>query len=109
MKIRDQRQRTLKDQMVRRVLKDNKVPGTSTGTRAAEAPPARAQGLLQDSWERARLGCVSSQVFVWTRGGLNRKNFSKRKRENRGTQRLFRELSAAAVASCSPTPSAPDL
>ena len=67
MKIRDQRWRTLKDQMVRRVLKDNKVPGTSTGTRAAEAP-AWAQGLLQDSWERARLGCVSSQVLVWTRG-----------------------------------------
>ena len=80
MKIGDQRQRTLKDQTVRRVLKDNKVPGTCTGTRAAEAQ-ARAQGLLQDSWERARLGCVSSQVLVWTRGGLNRKNFSKRKRK----------------------------
>ena len=52
--------------MVRRVLKDNKVPGTTVGTREAEAP-ARAQGLLQDSWERARLGCVSSQVPVWTR------------------------------------------
>ena len=49
------------------MLKDNKVPGTSTGARAAEAP-ARAQGLLQDSWERARLGCVSSQVLVSTRG-----------------------------------------
>ena len=52
---------------VRRVLKDNKVPGTCTETRAAEAL-ARAQGLLQDSWERARLGCVSSQLLVWTRG-----------------------------------------
>ena len=52
--------------MVRRELKDNKVPGTSMGTRVAEAP-AGAQGLLQDSWERARLGCVSSQVLVWTR------------------------------------------
>ena len=49
--------------MVRRVLKDNKVPGI----RVAEAP-ARMQGLLQDSRERARLGCVSSQVLVWTRG-----------------------------------------
>ena len=58
---------TLKDLTVRRGLKDNKVPGTSAGTRAAEAP-ARAQGLLQHSWEGARLGCVSSQVFVWTRG-----------------------------------------
>ena len=57
----------MKDQTVRRVLKDNKVPGTRVGTRAAEAPD-RAQGLLQDSWERARLGGVSSQVLVWTRG-----------------------------------------
>ena len=68
MQIGDQRlQRTLKDQTVRRVLKDNKVPGTSAGTRAAEAP-AGAQGLLLDSWERARLGCVRGQVLVWTRG-----------------------------------------
>ena len=67
MKIGDQRQRTSKDQMVRRVLKDNKVPGTSAGTREAEAL-ALARGLLQDSWERARLGCESSQVLVWTRG-----------------------------------------
>ena len=53
--------------MVRRVLKDNKVPRTSAGTRGAEAP-ARAKGMLQDYWKRARLGCVSSQVLVWTRG-----------------------------------------
>ena len=58
--------RTLKDLMERIVHKDNKVPRTRAGTRVAEAP-ARAQGLLQDSWERARLGCVSSQVLVWTR------------------------------------------
>ena len=67
MEIRDKRQRTLKDQKVRRALKDNKVHGTRAGTRAAEAG-AQALGLLQDSWERARLGCVSSQVLVWTRG-----------------------------------------
>ena len=67
MKIGDQRYRALKDLTVRRVLKDNKVPGSSTGTREAEAP-AWEQCLLQDSWERARLGCVSSQVLVWTRG-----------------------------------------
>ena len=54
--------------MVRRVLKDNKVPGTSTGIRAAEAPRQDLQGLLQDSWERARLGCVRGQALVWTRG-----------------------------------------
>ena len=67
MKIRDKRQRTLKDLTVRRVLKDNKVSRTCAGTREAEAP-AQTQGLLQDSWERARQGCVSSQVLVWTRG-----------------------------------------
>ena len=70
----------MKDLTVRRVLKDNKVPRTSAGTRVAEAL-AWAQGLLQDSWEKARLSCVSSQVLDWTRGGLNRKNFSKRKRK----------------------------
>ena len=70
----------MKDHTVRRVLKDNKVPGNCARIRAAKSP-AWAQGLLQDSWERARLGCVSSQVLVWTRGGLNRKNFSKRKRK----------------------------
>ena len=67
MKIGDQRERTLKDLTVRRVLKDNKVPGTSEQTRAAEAP-AQVQGLLKDSWKRARLGCVRGQVLVWTRG-----------------------------------------
>ena len=51
--------------MVRRVLKDNEVPGTSVGTRATEAP-SWLQGLLQDFWERARLGCVRGQVLVWT-------------------------------------------
>ena len=53
----------MKDQAVRRVLKDNKVPGTSTGTRAAEAP-GRANGLLKDLWERARLGCVTDHMLV---------------------------------------------
>ena len=57
----------MKDLRIRRVLKDNKVPGTSEGTRAAEVP-AQAQGLLKDYWERARLWYVSSQVLVWTSG-----------------------------------------
>ena len=39
-----------------------------TGGPGRLKPPAQVQGLLQDSWERARLGCVSSQVLVWTRG-----------------------------------------
>ena len=67
MKIGDQRYSTLKDLTERRVLKDNKVRGTSVWTKVAEAP-ARTQGLVQDSWERARLSCVSRQVLVWTTG-----------------------------------------
>ena len=93
--------------MVRRVLKDNKVPGTSSGTRVAEAL-AWAQGLLQDSWERARLGCVSSQVLVSTRGaGIGR--ISQKEKENRGNQGLVRELSTAAVASGASPASVPGL
>ena len=39
MKIGDQKvQRTLRKQKVRGLLQDKKVPGTSTGTRAAAAP-----------------------------------------------------------------------
>ena len=75
------------DLTVRRVLKDSKVPGTRTrdpdpdprGTRVAEAP-AQAQGLLQESWERARLSCEQPGACL-DQGGLNRKNFSKRKRK----------------------------
>ena len=89
------------------MLKDNKVPGTSAGTRAAEAP-AGVQGLLQDSWERASLGCVSSQVLVWTRGASIGRT-SQKEKENRGTQRLVRDLSTAASASGAPHPSGPGL
>ena len=53
--------------MVRRVLKDSKVPENSLGTRAAEAP-GQLQGLLQDFWERTRLGCETGHVLVWARG-----------------------------------------
>ena len=85
----------MKDQTVSRVLKDNKVPGTSTGTRVAEAPgqgTGSAVGFLEESQaglcERpgACLDCESSD-----------RNFSKRKRENRGTQKLFKEFSAALL------------
>ena len=68
--------------MVRRVLKDNKVPGTSAETRAVEAPSwgARsAAGFLGESQAELceRPGACLDQ------GGLNRKNFSKRKRNKR--------------------------
>ena len=85
------------------MLKDNKVPGTSTGTRAAEAPSlgaGSAAGFLGES----QAGLCERPGACLDQGGLNRKNFLKRKRENRGTQRLVRELSAAAVASCASTP-----
>ena len=69
--------------MVRRVLKDNKIPGTHVVTRATEAL-ARVQGVLQDSRERARLGCVCSQALVWTRGASIGR-ISQKGKENRGT------------------------
>ena len=45
MKIRDQRYRTLKDLTVRRVLKDNKVPGTrdSRGVKGGRSPSPGAR------------------------------------------------------------------
>ena len=52
MKIGDQKlYRTLKNQPVRRVLQDNKVPVTGVGTKAAAAPGPAPARLLQDSWE----------------------------------------------------------
>ena len=55
----DRRPKTIEDtekkQMVRGLLQDKKVPGTSVGTRATAAPVLCLLGLLQDSWERARL------------------------------------------------------
>ena len=80
MKIGDQRYRTLKDLTVRRVLKDNKVPGTSTGTRAPEAPDlgaGSAAGFLGES----QAGLCDRPGACLDQGGLNRKNFSKRKRK----------------------------
>ena len=66
--------------MVRRVLKDNKVPGTCAGTRAAEAlaPGAgSAAGFLVES----QAGLCEQPGACLDQGGLNRKNFSKRKRK----------------------------
>ena len=53
MKIRDQRQRTLKDLTVRRVLKDNKVPGTrdlrgDKGGRSPSPGTGAAAGVLAE-------------------------------------------------------------
>ena len=90
------------------MLKDNKVPGTSAGTRAAEAP-GRGTGSVAGFLGERQAGLHERPGACLDQGGLNRRNFSKRKRENRGTQWLVRELSAAAMDSCTPTPSAPGL
>ena len=107
----DQRPKIVEDienKTVRRVFKDNKVPGTSTGTRAAETPgwgTGSAAGFLGES----QAGICDRPGACLDQGGLNKRNFLKRKRENRGTQWLYRELSAEAVASCAPTLLAPGL
>ena len=84
--------------MVTRVLKDNKVPRTSAGTRAAEAP-CRDAGSAAGFLGEGQAGLCERLGACLYQRGLNRRNFSKRKRENRGTQQLFRELSAVAAAS----------
>ena len=71
--------------MVRRVLKDNKVPGTNAGTTAAEAPgpgTGSAAGFLGES----QMGLCERPGACLDQGVLNRRNFFKIKRENRGTQ-----------------------
>ena len=81
--------------MVRRVLKDNKAPGNTVGTKAAEAPglgAGSAAGFLRES----QAGLCERPGACLDQRGLNRRNFSKSKRENRGTQQLFKELSTAA-------------
>ena len=88
------------------MLKDNKVPETSTGTRVAEAPgqdTGSAAGFLGES----QAGLCERPGACLDQGVLYRKNFLKRKRENRGAQQLVRELSAAVSASGAPPSSAP--
>ena len=90
------------------MLKDNKVLGTRVGTRVAEAPSpgaGSAAGFLGES----QAGLCERPGACLDQEGLNRRNFSRRKRENRGTQLLFREFSSAALASYTPTHSASGL
>ena len=67
--------------MVRRVLKDNKIPGTSTGTRAAEAPAGPGAGSAAGFVGESQAGLCEQPGACLDQGGLNRKNFSKRKRK----------------------------
>ena len=41
--------------MVRGLLQDDKVPGTSIGNRVSAAPGLHPLGLPQDSWDRTKL------------------------------------------------------
>ena len=68
----------------RRVLKDNKVPGTCAGTRAAEAL-GRGAGSAAGFLGESQSGLGERPGACLDQGGLNTRNFSKRKRENRGT------------------------
>ena len=61
------------------MLKDNKVPGTSVGTKAAEAPGPGAGSAAIFLGESQAGVCEQSDACL-DQGGLNRKNFSKRKR-----------------------------
>ena len=98
----------MKDLTIRRVLKDNKVPGTRDRV---------VQGR-QKRQPRRRGGCrslgrgpgcaVSSQVLDWIRGAC-KGGISQKEKENRDIQGLVRELSVAAEAPGAPPPSAPGL
>ena len=66
--------------MVRRVLKDNKVPGTKVGTRAAKAP-GQGEGSDAGFLGESQAGLCEQPGACLDQGGLNRKNFPKRKRK----------------------------
>ena len=66
--------------MVRRVLKDNKVPGTKVGTRAAKAP-GQGEGSDAGFLGESQVGLCERPGDFLEQGDLNRRNFSKRKRK----------------------------
>ena len=90
------------------MFKDNKVPGTSAGTRVAKAPGQGTESAAEFLGE-SQAGLCERPGACLDQEDLNRRNFSRRKRENRGTQLLFREFSSAALASYTPTHSASGL
>ena len=77
--------------MVRRVLKDNKVPGTSAGTRVTEAPGQGAGSTARFLGE-SQAGLCERPGACLDQGGLNRRNFSKRKRKERHSAAVYRTL-----------------
>ena len=65
--------------MVRRVLKDNKVPWTS-GAPGQLKPPSPGAGSAAEFLGESQAGLCERPGACLDQGGLNRKNFSKRKR-----------------------------
>ena len=82
------------------MLKDNKVPGTSMGTRTAENPGPGAGSAAEFLGESQAGLCERPGACLDQGACIGR--ISQKEKENRGTQRLVRELSAAAVASGTP-------
>ena len=98
----------MKDLTVRRVLKDNKVPGTrERAVRGRQKRQPWRRGCCR-SLGRGPGCAVSSQVLDWTRGAW-KGGISQIEKENRDTQGLVRELSVVAEAPGAPPPSAPGL
>ena len=64
------------------MLKDNKVPGTSAGTRVAEAH-SQGTGSAARFLGESQAGLCEQPGACLDHGALNRRNFLKRK--NRGT------------------------
>ena len=68
----------MKDQTVRRVLKDNKIPETSLGTWVGEAHGRGAGSAARFLGESQAELCERPGACL-DQGGLNRRNFSKEK------------------------------
>ena len=62
------------------MLKDKKVPGTSTETRGNEGPVLGA-GSIAGFWGESQAGLCERPGACLDQGGLNRKNFSKKEKE----------------------------
>ena len=73
----------MKNQIVRIVLKDNNVPGTNAGTRVAEAPGLALAGSAVRFFGESQAGLCERPGACLDQGGLNRKNFSKKKKRKK--------------------------
>ena len=74
----DLHQETRKNQRVRRGLKDNNVSGTSSGTRTAEAPGQGHRVCCKVLGREPGWAVCEARCFFGP-GGVNKRNFSKKK------------------------------